>query len=132
MFKTPALFALLTCAALAGCAVGTNFTRPDASKFVLGKSTTADITSAMGDARRVGEGMKNEQRIKTLQYTYASTGGEPLYPSVVPGRGMAFVTHNDVLVAHEFMSSFKEDATDFDDANIAKIAKGKSTRAEVV
>lgn len=117
---------------LSACAVGTNFTRPDPNALIVGKTTSGEVIQLMGSPRQVGEGMKNDERIKTLQYAYSFSHGEATYPSVVPGRSMAFVTHNDVLVAKEFVSSFKEDGTDFDDSKIANLVKGKTTRAQVI
>jgi hypothetical protein len=85
----------------------------------------------MGPPRQVGELLKNEQKIKAAQYVYATVGGESLYPDVVPTRVMVFSTFNDVLVGQEFVSSFKVDATEFDEAKLQNIVKGKTTRAEV-
>jgi outer membrane protein assembly factor BamE (lipoprotein component of BamABCDE complex) len=124
------LLAFATCAILTACA-GTDFKRPDPQSLVVGKSTAADVTRVMGQPRQVGEALKNEQKIKTARYVYATTGGESLYPGVVPARAMVFSTFNDVLVGQEFVSSFKVDATEFDDSKVKDIVKGKTTRAEV-
>ena len=45
---------------------------------------------------------------------------------------MVFLTHNDLLVAEEFVSSFPNDATEFDETKIPGIVKGKSTKSEVL
>lgn len=45
---------------------------------------------------------------------------------------MVFSAFNDVLVGQEFLSSFPQDATEFDESKIPAIVKGKTTRAEVV
>jgi outer membrane protein assembly factor BamE (lipoprotein component of BamABCDE complex) len=117
-------------AVLAGCA-GTDFKRPDPQSLVVGKSTAADVTRVMGAPRQVGEVLKNEQKIKTARYVYATTGGESLYSGVVPARAMVFSTFNDVLIGQEFVSSFKIDATEFDDSKVKSIIKGKTTHQEV-
>jgi hypothetical protein len=116
---------------MAGCA-GTNFKRPDAQALVVGKSTSADVTRVMGDPRQVGEALKNEQKIKIARYSYAATSGDSLYPGVIPARAMSFSTFNDLLVGQQFLSSFKEDATEFDDSKIKDIVKGKTTKDEVI
>ena len=124
------LLALATAVLLSACA-GTDFKRPDAQALVVGKSTAADVTRVMGAPMQVGEALKNEQKIKTARYAYATTGGESLYSGVVPARAMVFSTFNDVLVGQEFVSSFKIDATEFDEAKVKNLVKGKTTRAEV-
>ncbi len=125
------LSAVVTTAILSGCA-GTNFKRPDPQTLVVGKSTTADVTLVMGVPGQVGEALKNEQKIKTSRYAYAEGAGTGRYPGVVPVRAMVFTTFNDLLVGQEFVSSFPEDATEFDDSKIPSIVKGKTTRAEVL
>ena len=125
------LIALMTAAALSGCA-GTNFKRPDPQAMVVGKSTTADVTRVMGAPAQVGEALKNERKVKTARYAYAEGAGTGRYPGVVPARAMVFTTFNDLLVGQEFVSSFPQDATEFDETKVPAIVKGKSTRSEVV
>src|SRR4051812_8325915 len=122
---------MLASATLAGCA-GTNFKRPEPQALEVGKSTTADVVRVMGTAQQNGEGLVNEQKVKVMRYVYAEGAGEGRYPGVVPARAMVFTTHNDQLVGEEFVSSFKPDATDFDDSKVSSIVKGKTTRAEVM
>lgn len=118
-------------ATLAGCA-GTNFKRPDAQALTVGKSTATEVVALMGAPYQTGEALKNEQKIKVMRYAYAEGTGKGLYPGVTPARSMNYTTFNDVLVSDEFMSSFPEDGTDFDDSKITGIVKGKSTRADVI
>ena len=125
------ILALITASILAGCA-GTDFKRPDPKAMMLGKSTTADVTRVMGAPRQVGEALLNDQKVKTATYAYAEGTGTGRYPGVVPARSMTFWTFNDLLVAQEFVSSFPQDATEFDDAKVASIVKGKTTRADVI
>lgn len=117
--------------ALAGCA-GTNFKRPEPGTLTVGKSTAADVSKVMGPPEQVGEAVKNDQKIKVVRYAYAEGAGTGKYPGVVPARAMVFSTHDDVLVGVEFVSSFPDDATEFDESKMAEIVKGKSTRADVV
>ena len=125
------LIALVATAVLSGCA-GTNFLRPDAQALVVGKSTAADVSRVMGESGQVGEALKNDQKVKIARYAYAEGAGTGRYPGVVPARAMVFSTHNDLLVGQEFVSSFPLDATDFDEAKMQGIVKGKTTRPEVL
>lgn len=125
------LFAVLAIALVTGCA-GTNFKRPQTGVVVVGKSTPDDVMRVMGTPRQTGEALVNEQKVKTMTYVFATAGGESLYPGVVPARAMTFAAFQDRIVGQEFVSSFKEDASEFDDSRIASIVKGKTTRKEVV
>jgi outer membrane protein assembly factor BamE (lipoprotein component of BamABCDE complex) len=116
---------------LSGCA-GTNFVRPEPSSFVLGKTTQQEIFQIMGKPYQAGTVEKNGRTLHTASYSYATVGGDALYSGVTAGRTQSFTFLNDTLVGTEFLSSFKEDGTDFDETKVAKIEKGKSTKADVV
>ncbi|MCZ4306019.1 hypothetical protein O4G98_14895 [Zoogloeaceae bacterium G21618-S1] len=125
------LLALVSVALLSGCA-GSNFKRPEPQSLMVGSSTTADVTRVMGNPLQTGELLKNEEKVKITRYAYAEGAGSGRYPGVVPARAMVFSTFNDKLVGQEFVSSFPEDATEFDETKVQQIVKGKSTRDEVV
>lgn len=129
LFKLLATVA--TVAVLSGCA-GTNFKRPDAGALQVGKSTLAQVNQVMGPPEQTGESLRNGEKLKVSRYVYAEGAGTGKYPGVVPARAMVFLTHNELLVAEEFVSSFPTDATDFDEAKVRNIVKGKTTRAEVL
>jgi hypothetical protein len=116
--------------ALAGCA-GTNFKRPDVGALEVGKSTLAQVMQTMGPPQQTGELLRNNEKLKSSRYAYAEGAGTGKYPGVVPARAMVFLTYNDLLVAEEFVSSFPNDATDFDESKISRIVKGTTTKAEV-
>ncbi|MGI0035822.1 MAG: hypothetical protein ACRD98_08130 [Nitrososphaera sp.] len=122
---------LAVVAFLAGCA-GTNFKRPEPEALRVGTSSQADMTRVMGAPMQTGEVLKNNQKIKSARYAYAEGAGTGRYLGVVPARAMVFSTFNDVLVGQEFVSSFPQDATDFDESKVSGILKGKTTRSEVI
>lgn len=124
-----ALFALAL--ALAGCA-GTNFVRPTEDSLQLGKTTLGEVQARYGAPRSSGSIMKNDQTVRTASYAYASTMGSPLHEGVTPARAMGLYFHDDRLVGYEFISSWKEDHTDFDEKHVKDLAKGKTTRQQVV
>ena len=131
MKMTRLLPAVAIAIVLSGCA-GTNFKRPDPAALTVGKSTSADVTRVMGAPLQTGELLKNNEKIRTTRYAYAEGAGTGRYPGVVPARAMVFSTFSDLLVGQEFISSFPGDATEFDETKVSAIAKGKSTRAEVL
>jgi hypothetical protein len=118
-------------AALWGCA-GRDFVRPDAQGLKNGETTYAQVMATMGQPRQEGTALKNEKTVKTASYAYASLGGKPLHEGVTAARAAGLYFYNDVLVGHEFISSWAEDHTDFDETKIDRIVKGRTTRSEVL
>jgi hypothetical protein len=112
-----------------GCA-GRDFARPPADAFTLGKTTEADIRQKFGDPYRQGTTVRNGETMKTLSYAYAAGAGA-LAGGITPARGLGFYFWNDVLVGHEFVSSFEEDKTDFDGTKAQQIRKGETTESGV-
>jgi len=113
----------------AGCA-GRDFTRPQPDSLAVGKTTEAEIRQRFGTPYREGTVLKNNETMQTLGYSYATTmtsapGG------VVPARGQGFYFWRDILVGHDFTSSFPDDRTDFDGAKASQIKKGETTEAGV-
>lgn len=127
--RAAVLIALLS--ALAGCAGG-NFVRPSAEAFPLGQTTYAQVVQQMGEPRTVGDVVTNGQKVKSMTYRYTTTTDMSWQTGVVPVRTLVYYFHNDTLVGFEFVSSFRSDNTDFDDTKIGAIAKGRTTRAEVI
>lgn len=123
--------AVVSIAGLAGCA-GTNFVRPDSETLKNGQTTYAQVIAKFGEPRQEGSVIKNDKTVKTASYAYASMGGTPLNQGVTAARAVGFYFHNDVLVGYEFVSSWAEDHTNFDESRIKDIVKGKTTRAEVI
>jgi hypothetical protein len=117
--------------ALSGCA-GSNFVRPDPTSWVLGKTTQQEISQRMGKPYRTGALEKNGKTLQSASYAYANVGGETLHSGVTAARSQGFFFLNGTLVGTEFSSSFKTDATDFDETKSSLLEKGKSTRADVI
>src|SRR5215470_19269994 len=109
-----ALAALLV---LAGCA-GTDFVRPSADDLKMGKTTYKDVLTKMGAPRQEGAVLKNDKNVRSATYAYATTGGSPARPGVTPARVQVFYFYEDVLVGHEFISSFAEDHSNFDEGRV--------------
>ena len=115
---------------LCSCA-GTDFVRPDPALLRNGETTYTQAAQKLGKPFREGTMQKNDQLIKTLSYAYASAGGKPLHDGAIAARALGLYFYNDVLVGHEFVSSWAEDNTDFDESKVDKIVKGKTTQAEL-
>jgi hypothetical protein len=116
---------------LSGCA-GRDFVRPAPETFRNGQTSYSEIMAKFGPPFREGTVIKNDKTVKTLGYAYASVGGRPHREGVTPARAMGFYFSDDVLVGHEFLSSWAEDHSDFDEGKVKDIVKGKTTRAEVI
>jgi hypothetical protein len=127
-FATSAV--ILLCALLAGCA-GTQFTRVADDALVLGQTTEAQVRARLGEPYREGVVTKNNQQMKSLSYAYANTGAEGAADGVVAARSQGFYFRDGRLVGYEFISSWKEDSTDFDGSKAAQIRKGQSRLEDV-
>ncbi|WP_353192178.1 hypothetical protein [Pandoraea pnomenusa] len=124
-------FGALLAVALTGCA-GTNFVRPADTALQNGKTTLSDVRTAYGSPYRESSVSKNDQDVKLLSYAYAAVGGTPVEAGVTPARSLSLAFWQDRLVSNVFVSSFKEDASTFDDAKRSAIVKGKTTRTDVI
>nr|AIA18832.1 SmpA / OmlA family [uncultured bacterium] len=124
------VLSILSIVALLGCA-GSNFVRPDSADIKNGKTTYAQVVAKMGEPRREGSMIKNDKTLRTASYAYASVGGKPLNDGVTAARAIVFYFDGDLLVGHEFVSSWAEDNTDFDETKASQIIKGKTTRSEL-
>jgi outer membrane protein assembly factor BamE (lipoprotein component of BamABCDE complex) len=106
--------------------------RPDPDSFSNGRTTYSQVIAKLGPPRQEGSVIKNEKTLKTVSYVYASMGGQPLNAGATAARAAGFYFLDDVLVGHEFVSSWAEDHTNFDESRVKDIARGKSTRADVI
>jgi hypothetical protein len=116
---------------VAGCA-GSSFTRQPDEALVLGRTSYPEIRERLGSPYREGTLVKNGKQLKTLTYAYATTGGMPAYDGVVATRSQGFYFFEDKLAGYEFVSTWKDDLTDFDGGKVAEIKNSSSTRAEVI
>ena len=131
MSKMKTIFAAALIVGLLGCA-GKDFVRPDPATLKNGETTYAQVTERFGKPFAEGSTTKNEKTLKSISYAYASLGGRPAKEGVVPARAMGLYFYNDTLVGYEFLSSWAEDSSDFDESKMNQIVKGSTTRAEVV
>lgn len=125
------LLAIAAIVLVSGCA-GTNFRRPEPQEVVVGQTPADRVVLLMGAPRMTGEVLTNGQKVKIMTYAYAAAGGEPHREGVTPARAMTYGVFDDVVVSQTFLSSFKQDATEFDDSKVSAIVKGKTTRSEVL
>jgi hypothetical protein len=132
MFRLTSLLLASTALVLAGCTAGRDFVRPASETLNLGQTTYSQVTQQLGEPRAIGNLHKNEKNIKTISYAYAASMDEPLEYGVIPARSNQYFFLDDVLVGHQFLSSFKSDNSYFDESKIETIQKGKTSRAEVI
>lgn len=122
--------AILAAVLLAGCA-GTKFVRPAESDLQLGRTTEQQALAMLGKPYQEGAGTSNGKATRTLGYAYASMGGQPKNAGVTPVHGLTLVFHEGKLVAKQYLSNLKADATDFDGSKVSQIQSGKTTAAQV-
>jgi hypothetical protein len=116
---------------LLGCA-GREFTRPDMATLRNGVTSYAQVTERFGPPYAEGSLVRNDKTVRTANYVHSAANGKPAREGIVPTRAMAFYFYNTVLVGHEFLSSWADDSTDFDETERRRIIRGTTTEAEVV
>lgn len=123
---------LVSLLVLGGCAAGRDFVRPQPASLMLGKTSYKEIFQKFGTPYQEGTATKNNRPVRSVAYSYASGAGTPLVDGVTPGRTISFHFVDDALVGYEFVSSFRNDHTDFDEAKVHEIKKGETNRTRVV
>jgi hypothetical protein len=150
------LLAVLAAAvAASGCfmPVGREFARPGLTTLQPGVTTPDDVKKALGEPRTQLAWSRNEGvfragsntplptpfagapvggTVRRLYYYYSWRLGEPVRSGVEPARSFHAWFWNDRLVAFKGTSSFKADATGFDDGKVATIRPWTSLRADVI
>jgi hypothetical protein len=129
-----ALAALLAAWALAGCAIGRNFERPDPDMLRLGQSRYAELVRRLGPPYSERLEQHHGRAVREVEYSYVTTydPDPPYIEGGIPNRTLRLYFLDGLLVGHLFDSSWRADHTDFDLAKAPLIVKGKSTRQEVV
>ena len=115
---------------LTACA-GTDFVRPTDAQLRLGATTKEEVLKQFGDPRSKGSAIVSGESVDSMSYAYAAFGAEPHSPGVTGARSIEFVFWKDKLVAHQFNSSMKADATYFPKDNAAQVKQGM-TRQQVL
>ena len=108
------------------------FSCPDPGLVKLNETTRGEIEEAYPFWSRTGSLSKNGETVEILTYTQTSMRQYlAIAKKVAPARALSFYFLDDILVGHEFVSSFKEDHTDFDDTKVSDIKKGETTIEDV-
>lgn len=113
---------------VAGCA-GRDFQRPAPDAYTLKKTTYDQVIASLGKPYQEGTLMSNGVSLKTASYAYSSVGGAGAFDGITPARAVGFYFRDGVLVGQEFISSFKDDSTYFDE-RLAELAKKGMTREQ--
>ncbi|HEX9465725.1 MAG TPA: outer membrane protein assembly factor BamE [Alphaproteobacteria bacterium] len=140
---------LAVCMACSGC-VGRNFKAPPSGLLVLGTTSSGDVVRALGEPyqqrTRVFAGGQAtnapaaggpfdpaliDGSYTLLVYTFADAGGAPLVGGISPARTMALEFWNDRLFYYSLASSFAVESTNFDETQVSKIEKGKTSQRDV-
>jgi hypothetical protein len=119
-------------ACVTGCSVGNDFVKPDGKMLTLGQTTYHEILQRFGSPRQEGSVSKNDRIMKTATYAYASTLGKSVRDGATAGRAMGFYFLDNSLVGYDFLSTFPEDHTDFDESKVEQIKKGETTRVNLL
>lgn len=138
---------------VAGCrTVGKDFARPTADMLALGQTTRADVLARYGtpyqqNAQVVSDPVinANEAAAPTvftpapetgaftlLSYVYADTSTAVWVGGLIEEKALSLFFWNEKLIFYNFTSNFTADNSNFDEARVSTLEKGKTTSAEVI
>ena len=128
---------------LGGCATaGRDFKQPTPDTAAVGQATKEQIRQAFGAPREehsyasasppddTSPVRENSTRTSTwtrLWYFFGDPMATPGLPGVIPQRRGDFYFAGDKLVSYRYSSTIKADSTDFNEALVSKLEKGKTT-----
>lgn len=145
----------LTClfliAALAACKHGRDFARPSPETLVLGSTSRADVEGNYGRPVQQSSAIRTDNgegagyvpatpfagafvagSFSSISYVHSDETARILYGGRTKAKAVNFVFWNDVLVGYDYISTFDDDPTNFDETRINSIKKGQTTRSDLV
>lgn len=138
---------VLVALAAVGCTSGRDFTRPAADSLSLGTVTRADILAAYGRPDRqltrvvaapaADNGSSSAQApamgaLTSLFYSYEEPLGVAWAGPPPHQKLLKFDFANDRLFSYSYLSNFERDSSDFDEAKMAALANGVTTKGDVL
>jgi len=121
---------------------GHDFPRPVESELPIGSATRYDIIAKLGTpysekaevrvlSAVIPNGTPTQGEIRRITYSFFDRNGAAA-EGVSAQRAAHFTLWNDKLVEYGYTSSFLSDSTKFPDTGIEKLARGKTTRTQVL
>lgn len=150
MIRQTLIFAFV-CTFLTGCTVGTKFERPNEETLVLGVTTRQDVEAKFGKPRsqRDATGIKKklsngteaeldptlrDARFKFLSYVFSDRTMQVLLGNmqgISPAKQLDLSFVNDKLYFYRFISTFKNEANDFNEESIPKVERNVTKLSEI-
>jgi hypothetical protein len=124
-------FALVVASCLRN--TGAKFVRQADQELALGQTTYQQLIQRLGKPLKEGVEVRNSCQLKNIAYAYTrEMGGTPLNEGAILMRIQAFNFFQDKLVGYNYISTYKDDHTDFDNTKISEIKKGSTTKEDVI
>ena len=134
---------------LGACTAGRDFPKPTPDQVVLGQTMRSEILAKYGPPRSQKENILSSAatpagvrtpfdadvvagRYNLIVYAFADALAGRTEGGSVPARSVAFQFLDDRLIAYQFVSTFGEDSTNFDETKISALEKGKTTKNDIV
>ena len=126
--KIPGVLVVLFLSFPGQLVAGTAFSCPDPGLVKLNVTTRAEIEESYPYGFQPASFFRNGETVEIITYTQTSVRKSlAVAKKVTPARALSFYFLDGILVGYEFVSSFKEDHTDFDDAKVSEIKQGETT-----
>lgn len=139
------LLALGLAALLSGCATvrGVDFDRAKVTTGLrLGTATKAEAVAALGAPRReqvltlkkdsAEKELPQPAIVTDLYYYFQDDRAPGAGPDIEPSRSAALQFIGDRLMGYATRSSFRSDATDFDEDAVKRLERGRTTEAQLL
>ncbi len=135
---------ILALVALASCATtgGNSFDRDKAVSFTVGKTSKSEVIAALGKPWReevytakkdgAGKDLAQPAVLSQVRYYHYQRDAAAKPAEAQAARNAVYTFSANTLVSYVVISTFAEDATDFDEERASRIIKGQTSREDVI
>jgi outer membrane protein assembly factor BamE (lipoprotein component of BamABCDE complex) len=143
------IYVLLACL-VAACTHGRDFAKPTPETLALGHTTSAEVESRYGKPYRQSRAIRSDDgeragyapatpfapamtqgAFASFSYLHTDTS-TAFYGGTATAKAINFVFWNDTLVSYNYVSTFDDSSSNFDESRIAALKRGEMTRANVI
>ena len=117
---------------LGGCASPPPLHRPAPGSLILGKTQIGTVIDQFGTPSRRKTLTVRQRSINSLAYSYLDPGAQAHAKRAESLRGLYLYFEQGILAGYNYLSSFAEDHTDFDQNLADRLVEGRSRKDQVI